>query len=285
VTQSTATYNPAQKYDVKTYDIEYRVSGGSKWLARIYQPQGAGVFPAFLDIHGGAWQGGSHLDGEYVDRNLAESGLVVAAIDFRVAPEHPYPAQVSDVNYGIRWWKANAGDYNGDASKLGALGISSGGHTTMLSAMRPFDERYASEPLPGNPDVDATLDYYIGASPVLDSYGRYVYAKESGNERLASGSTSYFLTEETMKEASPQIILERGEKVHLPPALVIHGTSDANVPNHIPTRFEEAYRVAGGSIELKLFTNMPHSFVRTPGPEADEAIGMMKEFIARQLTA
>lgn len=283
MTQSTVTYDPSQKYEVKTVDIEYRASEGRTWLARIYQPQGSGPFPAFIDIHGGAWQGGTHFDGEYIDKALAASGLVVAAIDFRVAPEDPYPAQVIDVNYGIRWWKANAGNYSGDPARLGALGISSGGHTTMLSAMRPHDERYSQVPLPQYPDIDATLDYYVGVSPVLDSYGRYLYAKEVGAESLVAGSLGYFLTEETMQEASPYLILERGEEANLPPALVIHGTADANVPNYIPTRFAESYRSAGGTIELELFPDMPHSFVRFPGPEADKAIGMIKDFISRQL--
>ena len=283
--QSTVTYQPAQQYEVEFHDIEYRVEGEKSWQARIYRPKAAGTFPAFIDIHGGAWQGGSHLNGEYIDRALAASGMVVAAIDFRVAPADPYPAQVMDVNYGIRWWKANAAKYQGDATRLGALGISSGGHTTMLSALRPYDERYASIPLPGHENVNAELAYFIGVSPVLDSYGRYLYAKNAGEERLVAGSLGYFLTEDAMKEGSPQLILERGEKVFMPPALVIHGTADANVPNHIPTRFAETYRAAGGSIELKLFTGMYHSFVRDPGPEADEAIGMMKTFIAAQLSA
>ena len=285
MTQSAVVYDPTQNYEVKKFDVEYLVVGGVSFMATIYQPQGAGPFPAFLDVHGGAWQGGTRTAAENVDMALATSGMVVAAIDFRVAPEHAYPAQVMDVNYGIRWWKATCGDYNGDASIFGALGISSGGHTTMLNALRPNDERYASLPLSGSPDVDAALDYFIGASPVLDSYARYLYAKEEGHERLVNGSFGYFINEETMKEGSPQLVLERGEQTNMPPVLVIHATSDQNVPNHIPTRFEETYRAAGGSIELKLFPDMHHSFVRDPSPETDVAIGMMKDFISRQLSA
>lgn len=285
MTQSAVSYDPTQKYEVKVSDVEFLSVEGNSFMATIYQPQGTGPFPAFLDVHGGAWSGGTRTAAENVDRALATSGMVVAAIDFRVAPEHAYPKQVMDVNYGIRWWKATCGDYNGDASKFGALGISSGGHTTMLTALKPNDERYAALPLPGHEDVDASLDYVIGASPVLDSYARYLYAKEEGNEHLVSGSFGYFIDEETMKEGSPQLVVERGEQTHMPPVLVIHATSDQNVPNHIPTRFEETYRAAGGSIELKLFPDMHHSFVRDPSPETDVAIGMMKEFIARQLSA
>ena len=285
LTQSTAVYDPSKSYEIKVFDVEYLESGGTKWMARIYQPQGQGPFPAFLDVHGGAWQGGSRTDGEVVDQTLARSGVLVAAIDFRTAPDHKYPSQVADVNYGIRWLKSTAKDYNGDSSRLGALGRSSGGHTTMLAAMRPDDPRYKSIPLPSGDEVSAELTYFIGASPVLDSYARYLYAKESGQERLMAGSLSYFGDEETMQEGSPQVILDRREKVNMPPTLIIHGTADGNVPNYIPERFTESYRAAGGDIRLELFEDMYHSFVKDASPETDSATVMIQDFMAKHLAA
>ena len=78
-------------------------------------------------------------------------------------------------------------------------------------------------------------------------------------------------------------ILENSEFEKLPAALLIHGSDDANVPNHIPTNFGLAYESKGGEIELVVFDGMPHSFVRDPQPESDEAIEIMKTFISRQL--
>lgn len=284
MTQSTVVYDRSKSFEFKEFDVEYLESGGTKWMARIYQPQGPGPFPALLDVHGGAWQGGARTDGEVIDRVLAKSGILVAAIDFRTAPDHQYPSQVADVNYGIRWLKSVAKDYNGDASRLGAIGRSSGGHTTMLVAMRPNDPRYKSIPLPSGEDISAELTYFIGASPVLDSYGRYLYAKEAGEERLMAGSLAYFGDEDTMKEGSPQVILDRNEKVTMPPTLVIHGTSDGNVPNYIPENFTKSYREAGGDIKLELFENMYHSFVKDASPETDRATVMMQEFMAKHLS-
>ena len=108
VDQKTQTYDPAAKYEVEVSDVEYRKGDGQSWLARIYQPMGTGPFPAILDVHGGAWSGGGRTSAELFDMALASTGIVVAAVDFRVAPEHPYPAQVQDVNYATRWLKANA---------------------------------------------------------------------------------------------------------------------------------------------------------------------------------
>ncbi len=277
------TYNPAQKFEVNVHEQEYRSAPNESWTVRVYQPQGNGPFPALLDVHGGAWGRGDRTNDEVMDRALAASGIVVAAVDFRLAPAHPYPAQVQDVNFATRWLKAHAAEFNAEPQTVGGLGSSSGGHTLMLSAMRPNDSRYAALDLPEAAGHDATLAYTVCCWPVLDPYARYLYARESNNERLAASSEAYFLDQETMQEGSPQHILERGENVLLPPTLIIQGTRDDNVPLAIPQRFETAFRTAGGDIQVEYFTDMPHGFGNMPGPESDRAIGMIKAFVARCL--
>ena len=282
-----ADYNPMQSFAVEVHEQEYRTDGNESWIVRLYQPQGIGPFPAMLDVHGGAWNRGERASDEVMNRALAASGILVAAIDFRLAPAHPYPAQVVDVNYATRWLKAHAAEFNVTADQVGGIGSSSGGHTLMLSAMRPDDPRYSALELdgPAGAGVDATLAYTICCWPVLDPYARYLYAQEANNERLAASSEAYFLNQETMKEGNPQHILERGEKVQLPPTLIIQGTRDDNVPLSIPERFTEAFRGAGGDIQLEIFPEMPHGFGNTPGAESDRALEMMKAFVSRQLAA
>jgi acetyl esterase len=277
-------YNPAERFEVQTYDMEYRQDQNESWKARIYQPQGNGSFPALLDVHGGAWNQGSRTNNEVMDQALAASGTVVATVDFRLAPHHPYPSQVTDVNYATRWLKAHARGFNADPRSVGGIGSSSGGHTVMLSAMCPYDSRYAALAVPGGDELDATMLYLLCAWPVLDPYARYLFAKETGAERLKSSTEAYFLNEETMREGNPQLILERGEKVELPPTLIVQGTADNNVPMSISERFAKAFRSAGGEVELEIFPSMPHGFGNTPGVESDHAIELMKAFIARQLT-
>lgn len=247
-------YNPARKLDVQIHEVEYRNDGKDSWLVTIYQPQGDDPFPALLDVHGGAWNRGDRSSDEVMNRDLAASGIVVAAIDFRLAPAHPYPAQVQDVNYATRWLKAHATEFNADPATVGGMGCSSGGHTLMLSAMRPNDPRYAALDLPEAGTHDATVAYTVCCWPVLDPYARYLYAQES-NERLAASSEAYFLDQEAMKEGNPQHILERGEKVLLPPTLIIQGTRDDNVPLAIPQRFDPAFQAAGGDIQVEYFAD------------------------------
>ena len=277
-------YDPDRVFEVETTDVEYRHDGEKSWLATIYQPKGTGPFPALLDVHGGAWNRGERGNNKVMDAALAASGIVVAAIDFRIAPQHPYPAQVIDTNYATRWLKLHARDFNAEPESVGALGSSSGGHTVMLSALRPGDSRYSELSLPGGEAVDATLLYVLCTWPVLDPYSRYLYSQEVGNDRLAASSEAYFLTQDAMKEGNPQQILERREHVHLPPTIIIQGTNDDNVPMSIPERFTQAYRAMGGQIQLEVFPGMPHGFGNTPGPESDRALGLMKAFVARQLT-
>lgn len=278
-------YDPASHYDVEVFDVTYRQSSDGDLPARIYQPRGAGPFPALLDVHGGAWNRGTYLDNQRIDYALAASGLVVAAIEFRQAPAHTYPTQVADVNVGTRWFKAHVHEFNGEARQLGGLGTSSGGHTMMLSAMRPHDARYAGLELPEAEGLDATLAYVLAAWPLLDSYARYGFAKAQGNASLMSATEAYFVTEEAMQEGNPQLILERGESVELPPTLIVQGTADNNVPLSVSERFEASYRAAGGFVERELFPDMPHGFARDEGAESDRAISLMKAFVARQLTA
>ena len=277
-------YDPSARFDVEISDVVYRQDGNIPWQASIYQPKGEGPFPGLLDVHGGAWNRGDRDADRVMNQALATSGIVVAAIDFRLAPDHAYPAQVIDTNYATRWFKAHAQDFNVDSQSIGAMGCSSGGHTVMLSAMRPNDSRYVGLPLPEYGQVDASLQYLLCCWPVLDPYARYVYAKGAGEARLQESSEAYFLNDETMHEGNCQEILERGEEVKLPPTILIQGTNDRNVPLSIPQRFDEAYRKAGGHLELEMFPDMVHGFGNTPGPESDRAIEMMKRFIARQLS-
>ena len=97
-------YDPAAKFDLKLSEVEFRrTARGRPLMARIYQPQGNGPFPALLDLHGGAWNNKDRSANEPMDRALASSGVLVVAIDMTLAPEASYPASVQDANYGVRW--------------------------------------------------------------------------------------------------------------------------------------------------------------------------------------
>jgi len=281
----TTAYNPAAKYDIKIWETEFRKTPSRTLMARIYQPQGAGPFPALLDLHGGAWNDKDRFANEPMDDAIARSGVLVVAIDLRLGHEAPYPASVQDANLGIRWLKAMAAEWKGDPATVGVLGSSSGGHVAQLIGMRPHDPRYCALPLAGHPNIDATVPYVATRSPISDPYARYQNAENRKRTEMMQKSKTYFNPWETVFEANPQQMLERKEKVSLPPMLIMQGALDDNVLPAIQEKFAATYRAAGGECQLDVFEGCGHIWVADPGPQTDRAHEMVKAFIARQLRA
>jgi acetyl esterase len=280
------TYDPAAKFDLKVTEVEFRRAvSGRMLMARVYQPQGVGPFPTLLDLHGGAWNNKDRFANEPMDRAAAASGVLVVAVDLTLAPEAPYPASVQDGNYGVRWLKSRAAEWNGDAANLGVLGSSSGGHVAELLGMRPRDARYNAIPLAGDAKVDATVAYVATRSPISDTVARYQQAEKMKRENMIKNNKTYFRPWESIVESNPQGILDRREAVTLPPLLIMQGALDDNVLPAVQEKFAASYRAAGGECELSVFEGCEHEWVAKPGPQTDRAHEMVKAFIARNLAS
>jgi acetyl esterase/lipase len=285
---AASRYDPAAKFEVTVSEVELRRNkAGRMLMARIYQPAGPGPFPVMLDLHGGAWNAKNRTAEEPMDRALASSGLLVVAIDMTLAPEAPYPACVQDANYAVRWLKAKARTWNGDASRLGIYGSSSGGHVAELLALRPRDPRYNAIALPADvnaPNIDATVAYVAMRSPVSNPFARFQNAEELKREPMVNNHRVFFVPWETIHESNPQEILERHEKVTLVPFLIMQGALDDNVRPAVQEKFAQTYKAAGGNVEFHVFEGCEHEWVAKPGPQTDRAREMVKAFVARQLT-
>jgi acetyl esterase/lipase len=269
-------------FEVDVKDVEYQQLDGAPWLARVYRPVGVGPFPTLVDVHGGAWNNGDRTNDTQLDQALASRGILTVAIDFRQPPQAGYPASVQDMNLAIRWLKVHAGEYGG-VDKVGALGVSSGGHLVLLGGMRPRDPRYAALPLEGHPDVDASLAYVVACWPVSDPLYRYKKAQAAGNANVVASHDRYWGTEAAMEEGNPPLILERGELVQLPPALVIQRKVDTAHPLEIQERLVEWYRKRGGSIEMPLFDSIPTPFaISDEYPETATVVETVASFILAQ---
>ena len=274
--------------DVVIEDVEYRRIGGEPLLARLYRPKdrvgGAGPFPAVVGVHGGAWTSGDRNNNQAIDQALAAVGVVVLALDFRLAPQAPYPASVADVNYGVRWLKAHAAEFASRPDWVGAVAGSSGAHQMLLSALRPRDPRYAAATAPAVAGIDADISYMVACWPIADPLARYRMAVARGNERLVKAHHDYFGNEDAMREGNPQLILERGENVRLPSLLLLQGTKDDNVTPDMAEKFAATYRARGGSVQLETFPDQPHTFVtREPSSaESLRAIELIRGFVLRR---
>jgi acetyl esterase len=271
----------AAQHRIDIQDIEYARPDGVPLLARLYKPKGRGPFPGVVEVHGGAWTSNDRLTNEAIHRPLAESGVVVMAIDFRMPPVAVYPASIQDINLAVRWLKAHASDWDVAPDRVGGVGTSSGGHQLALAALRPRDPRYAALPLSGASGADARLAFMALCWSIVDPLARYRMVKAKANERLVAAHHAYWPDEAAMEEGNPQRILDRGEPVDLPPALLIQGTNDDNVTPDMAANFAAAYRKAGGDFQLESCPGEPHAFIaRDPSAAgAKRAIGLIVDFV------
>ncbi len=281
-------------YALDVEDIEYARHADRPLLARLFRPRGAGPFPLVVELHGGAWCRGDRLNDTVINEALAKSGVVVAALDFRMPPVASYPASLADINYAVRWLKTRAADLRTRPDRVGLLGNSSGAHQAMLLAMRPRDPRYAALDVsaPGG-SVDASIRFVVLCWPVIDPLARYHYAKELKErgqpypdvvDRVLPCHDQYWGTEAAMAEGNPVLALERGEHVERPPVLYIQGTRDAAHPRADLDRFVKAYRKAGGQVDLELYDGEAEGFiVRNPtSAAAARAIDRIIAFVHAQ---
>ena len=156
-------------------DIAY-TDAGRRGLLDLYRPaevahaplEGA---PVLLQVHGGAWtMGEKNHQALPLMRHLAARGWVCVAINYRLAPRDPFPAQVVDVKRAIAWIREHIASYGGDPSYLAITGGSAGGHLAALAALTPNDPVWQ----PGFEDVDTSV------SAAVPHYGVYDLAGATG---------------------------------------------------------------------------------------------------------
>jgi len=282
-----------QTYEVDIADVEYLSHGGKPLLARIFKPKGNGPFPIMVELHGGAWVRGNRQNGDAANEALAKNGVIVAALDFRVPPEAPYPASLADIHYAIRWCKSQAAEWHGNPDRIGAMGTSSGAHQAMLLGMRPNDPRYAALPSPAGTTADGSLGCVILVSPVIDPLGRYQYAKGLRNDctppagmadRVVPMHDQYWQTEAAMAEAAPARMLANGERTELPPTLALRRDHEDAHPRPDFDKFIEEYRKAGGPIEVTIFDGEGEGLLRDLSSQvATQTLDLMTAFIHQHL--
>lgn len=104
---------------------------------RLYRPETAGPWPVLMYLHGGGFVIGDLETHDKVCRTLCHhAGMLVVAVDYRLAPEHPFPAAPDDAEAALRWVLANAAAWGGDASRLAVAGDSAGAQLALVAARR-----------------------------------------------------------------------------------------------------------------------------------------------------
>ncbi len=243
--------------------IENRTADGRSGAIpiRIYWPEGSGPFPGMVYIHGGGWVICDLETHDNVCRTIAKrAGAVVVAVDYRLAPEHQFPAALDDCVEVTQWVAANAAALNIDAKRLVVAGDSAGANMATVVAAKARDGRGPAIAL-------QVLVYPATDMSATETPSRQEYAEDHFLTRpFMQWCTSLYLgngTDKTNPDASPAFIKDlRG----MPPALVITAECD-------PLRDEgEAYAArlkdAGSPVTLTRYDGMIHPFLNFLGASA-----------------
>lgn len=192
----------------------------------LYQPAlSSRPAPGIVLIHGGGWTGGRREDYSYYASKLAGLGYVAVTIDYRMAPQHRFPAAVQDVKTAVRWLRLHASEYSVDPGRIGVFGGSAGGHLALLAAyVKDQPEWDSHEHSTVTSDVDCVVALYPPTNLAQLRAARNSEEQAALVTRFLGGPARDI--PETYRLASPLQHVAAG----VPPTLLLHGTMDSIVP-------------------------------------------------------
>ena len=246
---------PADLARVEDREIE---SIGVKIPLRIYWPKVEGKLPVYLNIHGGGWWMGNDwaTDGP-VTRLAAEVGMIAVSVDYRLAPEHPYPAALDDSYAALEWLYANAEALGGDPDRLAIGGASAGGNLAAALALRARDQggppiRFQYLMIPATDLANSDWDSYREAGD------RYMLKVSS----LPTMYAAYAPDPELRRTPYVSPLLAR-DLSGLPPALITTAHFDPLRDQGIA--YAKRLQAAGVTTQLHAEDGGLHGFFGSPG--------------------
>lgn len=275
IASSAVKLAPAKLALMETRTI--RGPDGDDLKVRVYRPEGTGPFACGLYFHGGGWVLNTidtHCD---VVQRLAEAaGCVFVSVDYRLAPEHKYPAAVEDAYAALNWVVQNARDLQIDPARIAVSGDSAGGNIAAALCLMTRDRS-------GPPIAFQALIY-----PITDcDLERPSYVENADGYFLTTSQMRWFWnhyvsTPEQMREsyASP---LRAASLRGLPPALIL--TAEFDPLRDEGEAFAAALREAGVPVELTRYDGLIHAFIKRVDQfdAALQAIRQIGDAMKRQL--
>lgn len=244
---------------------------------RIFRPEG----PArglFLHIHGGGWVLGSALMGDPENERLArEKGIAVLSVDYRLAPEHPYPAGPDDCEAAARWLlEKGPGEFGADRMFIG--GESAGGHLTLVTGLRVRDRIGAADRLLG---LNLTFGWYdLNGTPSQRGNGGHRDMLDPEGLRFMVDSFTPGMDDAARR--NPDISPLFADLHGLPPCLVSVGSFDHLFDDSL--FLAPRLAAAGVDTELQVFPDSPHGFMALPGQMAEAFQRRLDAWVERVLS-
>ncbi|HET9730931.1 MAG TPA: alpha/beta hydrolase [Acidimicrobiia bacterium] len=224
---------------------------------RVVRPTNERGLPIVVHYHGGGWTLGRAADFDFITRRIAmEAHAIVVSVDYRLAPEHPFPAALDDAWHALQWVADHGAELGGDPALLAVMGDSAGGNLAAVCAIQARDA--------GGPELALQVLVY----PVTDcEFDTESYLEHGEGKVLEADTMRWFFDCYTRAGADPAdwhlSPLRAPDLRKVAPALVI-------TASHDPLRDEgEAYaqrlREAGVPVTLERYDGMIHGFVGMVG--------------------
>jgi len=244
---------------------------------QVYTPPLSGApMPMCLYVHGGGFTVGSSDDTAYITSRLAmENGLVVLSVNYRLAPEWPFPAGLDDCLAALTWMQSDGAAVNGDPSRIVVAGDSAGGNLAAALPLKARDE--------GGVAPQAVLLL----CPITD----FECEQFESFERLAPLGIVYdtafvgyvrgaYVVSRRNRD-HPHVSPARGDLQGYPPALIVSGDADPMIDDN--TAFAANLATAGVAVEHLIRPRMPHGFYFFPHllPDGEIAFEAARAFLTR----
>ena len=275
-------------------DVNYANNDGNiRHNLDIYLPDsGTSPFPVVVYIHGGGWQGGSKENVGQISP-IVDEGYALVSINYRLSAEAIFPAQINDCKAAIRWMRANATTYNLDASRIGVIGSSAGGHLVALLGTSGdiTNHTVGDVTMDIEGDVGGNLTYSSRVQAVSDWFGPTDFLKMND----FPGNIDHDAPDSPESKFIGGPIQDNPDKCALAnsityaskddaPLLMIHGTADMTVPYNQSELLYQAlqplFDSVGTEITLHPVDGAGHGLGSTMSAET---FTMMVEFFNRNI--
>lgn len=263
---------PFQRYGETLTDVTYCTADSSAQKMDVYFPDSGGPWPALVYVHGGSWMRGDKSEVLMFAGGLTAQGYLVVSINYRLYPPARFPAMIEDVKCAVRSLRAHAGEYNIDPNRIGAMGVSAGGHlVSLLGTSDQSDGWDVGEYL----DQSSRVKAVIAMAAVTDLTKHFPNADIEAMRHVGFG-------EDNIMQASPITHVTSDD----PPFLLIHGDRDELVPYEQSQLLYDRLIQANVPAQLVIVKNASHSFIAPEGtttPSLLEINQIILDFLAEYL--